>query len=422
MKTFHVTLAILAMLTGCGNHTQASFAMPKSEVASPKPSASPTDTKTATGSKKPTSKPDDSSARPNSVSSERPSEPKTENKPEVAPAKTSPELKEAPHTGQQLEIRLYRSFGNEGLVHIRGRVMKPEPQPPVNADDTGLTNFLRNLDNLSVAEKAGFKVDLTIEGQTVRLVSDKEGMLLSSTDLFGKLTPGMHTITARLVSGQNAWAPLTETKVMIHPADDESLGYVSDIDDTIKISDVTNKLEAVRRLLFLNEKTAEPVPGTAALYQVLEAHDGKADGDFHYLSGSPLNLAAAIYNFLDLKGFPRGSVDLKKWGFQKGDDNPLQQTEYKQERLRLLFKTYPKRLFICFGDSGEKDPEIYRQIASEFPGRIKAIFINNVTKAKADDARFAGEHLTNNAGEAAAILQRAGLINAADVAKVKAAL
>ncbi|HEY9842488.1 MAG TPA: App1 family protein, partial [Candidatus Obscuribacterales bacterium] len=117
-----------------------------------------------------------------------------------------------------------------------------------------------------------------------------------------------------------------------------------------------------------------------------------------------------------------GAVDLKKWGFAKGDDNPLQQQDYKQEKLRLLLKTYPNKLFICFGDSGEKDPEIYRQIAKEYPGRIKAIFINNVTGANAGDPRFASEHLTNNASEAAALLQRAGLLSEADVATVKQAL
>jgi phosphatidate phosphatase APP1 len=102
--------------------------------------------------------------------------------------------------------------------------------------------------------------------------------------------------------------------------------------------------------------------------------------------------------------------------------NHKQQESYKQDKLRILFKTYPKRVFLLFGDSGEKDPEIYRQIASEFPGRVKGIFINNVTGGKQTDARFQGVQLTHDASEAAAILQKAGLLSAEDVAKVKQAL
>lgn len=418
MKALSVFLSLLGLVSGCGNQLnqagpvfaplgQQMLASGKAQAV--KPEVSPVQSKNKTTST--TQSPDVRSA-----------EARAGAEPDEAPAQAAPASPPVAHTGKPLQIRLYRSYGNEGLVHIRGRVMEPEPQPPVNADDTALANFFRNLDNLSVEEKSGIKVDVTIAGKTVRLVSDAEGMLLVSTALFGKLPSGLLTLTAQLAPGQGYWAPLTETRVVIQPEQEASLGFVTDIDDTIKISEVVNKLNAVRRLLFLNEKTAQAVPGTAALYQILEAHDGKQDGDIHYLSGGALDLAEAIYSFLDINGFPRGPVDLKKWGFKKGDDNPLQQTDYKQTKLRLLLKTYPKRVFICFGDSGEKDPEIYRQISEEFPGRLKAIFINNVTQASASDPRFAGEHLTNNAGEAAAILQQEGLLTAADVLKVKQAL
>ena len=412
MKSLSLMLSLLSLLVGCGKQLReappvfASFQQP-APIASE--------------SAGPASRPDASVRRP-AATGEANASAERETAPLRAPGQPVPASTPAQAGGKALQIRLYRSYGNEGLVHVRGRVMEPEEQRPVNSEDSSLTNFWRNLTSLSVDEKAGIKVDLSVEGHTVRLVSDKEGMLLVSTTLFGRLEPGLETLSAELVPGQGYWAPLAETRVVIQPEAESSLGFVSDIDDTIKVSDVTNKLSAVRRLLFTNEKTAEAIPGTAALYRILEAHDGQADGDLHYLSGSPIHLADAIYGFLDRNAYPRGAVDLKKWGFAKGDDNPLQQQDYKQEKLRLLLKTYPNKLFICFGDSGEKDPEIYRQIAKEYPGRIKAIFINNVTNAKAGDPRFAGEHLTNNAGEAANLLQRAGLLSEADVATVKQAL
>jgi phosphatidate phosphatase APP1 len=49
---------------------------------------------------------------------------------------------------------------------------------------------------------------------------------------------------------------------------------------------------------------------------------------------------------------------------------------------------FPKRHFVLVGDSGEKDPEIYARILSEFPERVEAIFIRDVTGEGQDAARY----------------------------------
>jgi len=42
-------------------------------------------------------------------------------------------------------------------------------------------------------------------------------------------------------------------------------------------------------------------------------------------------------------------------------------------------KLFPELKFILIGDSSQHDPEIYRQIVAEFPERVKAIYIRDVT-------------------------------------------
>lgn len=420
MKALLTLLCSLTLIAGCGS--RSSLAMPNGVIRALSPirqlpDATAQGSQTGSGSSSSSQVTDDT---PASQSGSRPSSRATD-APDTAPAQPAP-ASQPKASGKALQVKLYRSFGSDGQIHVRGRVMEPEEHKPFNEDDSSLTNLLRNLGDSTVDEVPGIRVDLTLNGKVVRLVSDKEGMLMTSTKLFGTLEPGLHTLTAVIAPGQKVWSALSETRIVVQPEADETLGYVSDIDDTIKVSEVTNKLVAAGKLLFGNPKTSHMIPGTSTLYQILEAHDGKTDGDFHYLSGSPLNLSDTLYGFLDGNQYPRGSVDLKKWGFSKGDDNPIQQQDYKQEKLRLLFKTYPKRVYLLFGDSGEKDPEIYRQIATEFPGRVKGIFINNVTEGKQSDARFQGVQLTNNAGEAAAILHKAGLLKAEEVAQVKAAL
>lgn len=342
-----------------------------------------------------------------------------------------------------LQIRIFRSYGNEQVLHVQARVMKPENLSPESPSDSSLVNFWRNLKSLTVHEVPNVAVDLQIQDKHLRLISDSEGMLKADTDAFGPLAPGVYTLAATVVPGQGYTAPAIAEKMVIQPAAAPSMGLVSDIDDTIKISNVTHRLQSLRRLLFTNSYTVEPVPGTAVLYQRLDQRLDQvnaqllaqnrlprpqdpppvvsSDEDIHYLSGSPLNLSEQIYHFMDNRGFPQGSVDLKKWGFGPKDDNPFTQQDYKQGKLRTLFQTYPDRRFLLFGDSGEKDPEVYKQIAAEFPGRVQDIFIRNVNHSDPQDPRFQGVHLTQDAVAQAQILQQAGLLQPEDVAAVEQA-
>ena len=47
-----------------------------------------------------------------------------------------------------------------------------------------------------------------------------------------------------------------------------------------------------------------------------------------------------------------------------------------------ILNTYHGLKFILIGDSGQRDAEIYSEIVKEFPGRIAAIYIRDVSKRK----------------------------------------
>jgi len=154
---------------------------------------------------------------------------------------------------------------------------------------------------------------------------------------------------------------------------EKGISVISDIDDTIKISNVLDTKELLKNTF---TREFRVVPGMAALYA------GWADrgAAFHYVSGSPWQLYRFITGFLDEKGFPRGSVHLKK--FRLTDRSSIRflvgdQLEYKKKRIQNIIKDFSGRQFILSGDSGEQDPEVYAAIAMEFPQRIKAILIRN---------------------------------------------
>ena len=51
--------------------------------------------------------------------------------------------------------------------------------------------------------------------------------------------------------------------------------------------------------------------------------------------------------------------------------------------IRQIFDCYAKLPFILIGDSGQEDPEIYRDVVHTYRGRVLAVYIRNVTPALA---------------------------------------
>ena len=163
----------------------------------------------------------------------------------------------------------------------------------------------------------------------------------------------------------------------------EGLSVISDIDDTVKVSQVTDKA-ALLTNTFLKPFTA--APGMAEAYR----HLATAGAVFHYVSSSPWQLYPALRDFMDAADLPRGSFHLRS--FRLKDQSFLNlfksSRETKPPVIEGLLTTYPKRDFILIGDSGEQDPEIYGAIARRYPGRIRHIYIRRVTPEVPDGARY----------------------------------
>ena len=169
----------------------------------------------------------------------------------------------------------------------------------------------------------------------------------------------------------------------VQPIGPQGISIISDIDDTIKHSQVTD-YRALLANTFLRE--FKPVPGMAELYRDC----AKKGVVFHYVSGSPWQLYQPLGEFIHDEGFPRGSFNLRHFRLKDPSTLGLEQWQegYKRQAIEPILAAFPQRHFILIGDSGEKDPEIYAQLARKHPGQIAAIFIRNVTAAKPDDARF----------------------------------
>ncbi len=162
------------------------------------------------------------------------------------------------------------------------------------------------------------------------------------------------------------------------------LSLISDIDDTIKVSEVTDK-QALLANTFLRPYQA--VPGMAAVYRRWAA-DGAV---FHYISPSPWQLFPAPSPFLAEQDFPAGSFHLKTFRLKDRTflDLFAAPAAYKVPLIEGLLADFPGRHFVLVGDSSEQDPEIYAAVAARHPERVRHIFIRDVSPGGDAADRFA---------------------------------
>ncbi len=335
--------------------------------------------------------------------------------------KTDKSILEKMHIVKRLEIQVYSTYGTEDEVKVRGRVLENKELKPVKSTDSKFRNFVRNFKLFESDEEKNVSVNINLNGKTIKTKTDKEGFFEVKTKDFGHLPLGLNTVQVTLSGEQKKFiANPAIGKISIQPKEDRTFGIVSDIDDTIQKTEVTDKENMLNNILFKNAQTQKKIPGMAELFQALDkANDGKLDGDVTYVSGSPVNLSPRIEGFLQYNNFPEGTLELKNLGVEPGSDPLTKQIEYKLGRIRKLFDTYPDKKFILFGDSGEKDPEVYRQLSKEYPGRIISVYINNVTNDDKTASRYEGMLLTNNTSEAAADLFEKGMISSQDLQTVQ---
>jgi hypothetical protein len=162
------------------------------------------------------------------------------------------------------------------------------------------------------------------------------------------------------------------------------VSVISDIDDTIKVSEVLDK-RALFRNTFLRELRA--VPEMAAAYSEAE----KRGASFHYVTASPWQLYEPLNAFLKSGGFPSGTLHMRLFRLKDSSffDLFASPVDYKRSQIDPLLDAFPRRTFILVGDSGEKDPEIYGAVARKFPERVERIWIREVEGSDVTSARLA---------------------------------
>lgn len=159
---------------------------------------------------------------------------------------------------------------------------------------------------------------------------------------------------------------------------------VSDIDDTIKLTEVTNR-SALLRNTFL--ETFKPVPQVVEVSRVWAADPGVR---FCYLSASPGQLFAPLSEFIQTNQFPAGALLLREFRWKDKSFFKLftRPDVYGAGAIKALLRRFPRKPFVLVGNAGERDPEIYARLTGRNPKQIVRIVIRDMTGATAQAQRY----------------------------------
>ncbi|CAO3622964.1 unnamed protein product [Cunninghamella echinulata] len=150
------------------------------------------------------------------------------------------------------------------------------------------------------------------------------------------------------------------------------ISIISDIDDTIKETQILHGARTVLQNTFFNE--TNDIPGMAEAYMKWYTQGAS----FHYVSNSPFQLLPFLQQFLNTSQFPPGSMHLRLDGSLLARLIEIP-GRAKRDAILSIMNDFPQRQFVLVGDSGEIDLEIYTKIALEHPDRILKIFIHDIT-------------------------------------------
>jgi len=289
-----------------------------------------------------------------------------------------------------LDADIYYAYGTQKNIIIEGRIIKKRNSPEATAEDSKLTNFWRNLKRLVNDEKKEHEgTNIILGKKTYSVKTDKEGYFNLETNTPDGLKEGWNTFLVNLTDDTQI-----EGNLFIAPKDNQ-IGIISDFDDTVIDSDVSNKQSMLKKSLLQNYKQRKPVDGMPALYQsITQLNPQPLSTPVFFVSASPRQIQKGIINFLAYNKFPKSLV-VTKTITGKNKYSLTDHKDYKFNKIQEIFERLPQVKFILVGDDGESDPESFSKLQKIYANRIIDVWIHQV-HPDINMARYPNQKLFQN--------------------------
>lgn len=288
----------------------------------------------------------------------------------------------------KLQIISFQTYGTKSHLYLRGRALEDEE---IDLSEKGFFNLIQNTwKRFETDEIKNTDIKVTLPNdEVISAKTDKDGYYLidgasadlaSITNSEGWLNFEVSYVDAvlkREILHQNRFPG-----EMLIPSENADFGVISDIDDTILHTGVVSSLKwrVIINTVFRRAVSRKPLDGAAELYHRLHlGPSGKNANPIFYVSHSPWNLYRYLELFLKTNNFPKGPILLRSMASFKKRKS---EEPHKYHEVVNILETYPGLSFLLFGDSGEKDADIYISIAKKYPNQVKAIYLRSVNDSK----------------------------------------
>jgi phosphatidate phosphatase APP1 len=293
--------------------------------------------------------------------------------------------------GRPVELHPFRGYGTVHRLVLRGRVLRSTGLVRSRLGDSTLDNLRNMLRRFESDEVPGALVAARAGGRQVQVRAGAEGFFDVALDLPAPLADGRvwEPVELELVAPRPPGGAAHATGQVLVPRQAQ-YAVISDLDDTVLHSNATSLWQMGKLTLLHNAHTRLPFEGVAGFYRALQrGRDGEAYNPVFYVSNGPWNLYDLLEDFLDVHGVPRGPLFLRDWSLRT-----LRAGEaHKLATIDTLLATYPGLGVVLIGDSGERDPEIYRQVVLGHPGRVLAVYLRDVDPARRPACQAIGQEL-----------------------------
>ncbi|WP_404381551.1 App1 family protein [Caenispirillum salinarum] len=277
-------------------------------------------------------------------------------------------------------VQPYRGYGSRTEIFLIGRVFRQSGRGS-GADDESMRRHLRDIGRrISRRGIKGAKIAACFKGASQEVETDRDGYFRIHLRLAEPVEDGREWHAVRLTLEEPE--PVEAEAQVFIPPDHCRYVVISDIDDTIMYTGVANRLGMLWRLFVADADSRTAFPGVSVFYRAL--HDGVGGDERNpmlYVSRGPWGIYDMLDTFFQSRGIPVGPIlFLREWGLRWSSPLPRKAVDHKRQLIDRMLELYDDLPVILIGDSGQHDPEVYRQVIHDHCDRILAVYIRNVSK------------------------------------------
>lgn len=215
-------------------------------------------------------------------------------------------------------------------------------------------------------------IDLYINGETYPVVTDESGNFELTID--AKQIDSIEFLHSNSLENLD----VLEKESRFYSFCDEDFLIISDIDDTILVSHSARFFSKLWLMLFKPIPKRKTVEESELAYRELR----KGNFPFAYVSASEYNLFSLVSTFIRHHKLPPGPIYLRPHQEFKNLFVKTEREDYKVNRIMKLFRHFPNKKIVLFGDDSQQDFTVFGEVAQKLPNRIHSVFLRKTGSLK----------------------------------------